>query len=106
VELRQDRADDATGLVILAAGKFGKRDPLYGTFQEDRILVMRDHARRTAPGPPFHEQAPDPLLVYKGYLEHGRHVAGAHRQKPAAAGKNRLAVRRQLPALQVIIEHG
>src|SRR5215471_1155654 len=106
MELRQYRADYATGVIIPVASKIGKGSTSYGAFHKDCILVACHYARCTVPAPPLHEQTPDPLLIDAGYLEHGRHAARAHRQQSAGARNDRFAVWRQLPPLKIITEHG
>ena len=106
VELCQHRADYATSVVIPVASKIGKGSALFRAFYEDRILVVRHYTRRAVPAPPLHEQAADPLLIDEGYLEHGRQITRAHRQKSAAAGNDRFAVWHQFPALKIVVEHG
>jgi hypothetical protein len=93
MELCQHRADHATGLVIaLLASDIRQRRIILGALHEDRVFPVRQYARRAVPVPPDHELVAKPLLVHGGYLEHGRHAARTHRQKPAGGGDNGFAV--------------
>jgi hypothetical protein len=95
MELRQHCTNRATGLFIPAvASPIDQAKSLVGAFHENRIIAVREHARRALSTPPVHQPPTAPLLAEDRDLEHGGHAGQAHWEQAAGGRDDGFAVRR------------
>jgi hypothetical protein len=100
-------AEDAACLVILAFSGHGEqRAAALGSFEHNGIGVVAIDLCRTVTIPPVHHGGARSLGFVGAQLQHGRLVAPQYGQEVAGVGYDRLAVRGEVPAVEIGLEHG
>src|SRR5215471_8540306 len=95
MELAQNSAHRATRLVVLAfTSKIDQRNARFSALHEDRILRVREYARRALSLPPNHQLVSNFLFVQECDLEHGQTITRQDGQECTRGCRYRRAIRR------------
>src|SRR5688572_3436880 len=99
-------ADDSARFIVMAFPRHGREGaPASGAFQQNGIFMVREDPCRAIAVPPCHQVRAAAFFVAARNFEHGRNMAGSHRQQVTAVRCDRVAVARKTPAIEIGIEH-